>query len=126
MGEGGDENEQQPDTRSKLQQEESRQLNAVTDNLDDDDGGNANDASGSQALQENLKALAQARDDKFAAEQEKLKELMAIKVDKEDVEKLIAMFEVSKEVATRVLRESNNDMSKAMTTFVRSEHLAVN
>ena len=126
MGEGGDENEQQPDTRSKLQQEESRQLNAVTDNLDDDDGGNANDASGSQALQENLKALAQARDDKFAAEQEKLKELMAIKVDKEDVEKLIAMFEVSKEVATRVLRESNNDMSKAMTKFVRSEHLAVN
>ena len=35
MGEG-DENENAPDTRSKLQQEEDRQLNAVTDNLDDD------------------------------------------------------------------------------------------
>ena len=62
MGEG-DENENAPDTRSKLQQEEDRQLNAVTDNLDDDDGGNANVASGTKELEEKLKALAQAREE---------------------------------------------------------------
>ena len=68
----------------------------MTDNLDDNDEGVTNAAdllSGSKELEEKLQALQKERDEKFAAEQAKMKELAAIKVDKDDVEKLISLFE---------------------------------
>eukprot|EP00877_Chromochloris_zofingiensis_P000086 jgi/Chrzof1/10078/Cz04g26090.t1 len=106
-----EDNEQQELNKDRQGAEQAKALDTITDNVPE------------KQLDENkvkqaMAALAASQKADKEAQRKREKELAAVKINKDDVDVIVAEIEVDKKLAERRLRECNGNLVDALKSFL--------
>lgn len=96
--------------KTKKHDSGARDLEKVTDYVEEKE-------ISAQSIGDAMKAMSDRKTKERAKKQERERELAKVKINKEDVDLIVAEMEITRQIAERTLREHNGDVVEALVAL---------
>lgn len=102
--------EESTEIKTKKHDSGARDLEKVTDYVEEKE-------ISAQSIGDAMKAMSDRKTKERAKKQERERELAKVKINKEDVDLIVAEMEITRQIAERTLREHNGDVVEALVAL---------